>query len=198
MVPTEVSQVQHNWQPTLVHSTAFPKCLKAQHKWQPNADNLLLPGTSSGWSWPTLEPISRCSRTKCLVAGFTAHESTTQQTLYVTPPKGQIPCTWATKVTFTLGVSPCTTAHLQYSCLPSHSQAESQPWPQTRQQQSKLNYNRKPHTTHTRDPLNHQTQVTRETAPLGLTGNLQHKATPLRPGDVADLPTTWKQTQEIG
>ena len=39
--------------------------------------------------------------------------------------------------------------------------------------------------------------MTREAVPLGSTGHLLHRATLPRPGDLAVLPSTWKQTQGV-
>lgn len=65
------------------------------------------------------------------------------------------------------------------------------------QQQLQLNYSRRAYTTHTSDPVEHTVKVTREIAPWGSIGHLLHKATLPRPGDIADLLYTEKQSAKM-
>ena len=64
-------------------------------------------------------------------------------------------------------------------------------------QQSRLSHNRRAHAAHRGEIERPEqlTPVTRETKPAGPTKHLLSKTTASRPGDVANTPTTQKQTQ---
>ena len=127
-----------------------------------------------------------------LVNSFRQQQRTTQPAPQMTHPKGRLSRHQnPVKKNFTpWGQLLQTSLSTPVTASPHSSQPEAQPHPLMCQKQSKLNYNRRAHTTQTKDTQEAPNQVTRKTAPLGLTGHPLYEAAWPELGYVADLLNT--------